>query len=76
MCNMAYKNLWLCQFVVSRRTAPMDWPLEVMYPAYCNGWLYVVTPKIMEYILQAVPTSPFVFIDDIYITGILRYHRQ
>ena len=52
----------------------MNWPWEVMCPSYCSGWLYVLTPLIVEQILQAVPTAPFVFLEDLYITGILRYN--
>ena len=59
-------------FSMSRKIEPEEWPWEVMYPSYCNGWLYIVTPKIVKLLLKAVATSPFLFIDDVYITGILR----
>ena len=55
-----------------RKIESEEWPYEVMYPSYCNGWLYIVTPKIIKLLLKAVTTSPFLFIDDVYITGILR----
>ena len=55
-----------------RKTDFKEWPSEVLYPSYCNGWLYVVTPKIVKLLLNAIETSPYLFIDDVYITGILR----
>ena len=51
----------------------MNWPQKILFPSSCNGWLYVVTPSIIRDLLNAVPTAPFVFMEDTYITGILRY---
>ena len=65
-------GIFASTFFHSRKTVPEEWPSEVMYPSYCNGWLYVVTPKIIRHLLIAVPSAPFIFIDDVYITGILR----
>ena len=31
-----------------------------------------ITPKILKLLLKAVNTAPYLFIDDVYITGILR----
>ena len=50
----------------------MNWPEKTLFPASCNGWLYVVTPRIIEHLLEAAPRAPFVFMEDTYITGILR----
>ena len=39
------------------------------YPEYCNGWLYVLHPDMAEKIAVAASTTPFLFVDDIFVTG-------
>ena len=51
----------------------MNWPEKILFPASCNGWLYVITPRIIRLLLDATSTAPFVFMEDTYITGILRH---
>ena len=52
---------------VSRAMYPAD-----RYPAYCNGWLYVLTPALARNIAAAAATTPFHFVDDIFVTGLAR----
>ena len=47
-----------------RKIAPTNWPEKTLFPASCNGWLYVVTPKIIERLLDGTKTAPFVFMED------------
>jgi hypothetical protein len=42
------------------------------YPAYCNGWLYVLAPALAAKIAVAATATPFHFVDDIYVTGNVR----
>lgn len=42
------------------------------YPEYCNGWLYVLHPDMAERIAVAASTTPFLFVDDIFVTGLAR----
>ena len=50
----------------------MDWPEKTLFPSSCNGWLYVVTPTVIKLLLDATSRAPFVFMEDTYVTGILR----
>ena len=66
-------NIRVNDIIISkRRIAPMNWPEKTLFPASCNGWLYVVNPKIIKNLLEATSNAPFVFMEDTYVTGILR----
>lgn len=48
------------------------------YPDYLSGWLYVTTPRSAKSLVLAAsePFTPIFWIDDTWITGILRAKRQ
>ncbi len=51
------------------------------YPSWCEGFAYVTTPEVARKLYQASLTTPFFWIDDVYVTGILAgkmnvLHRQ
>lgn len=45
-----------------------------IYPTYLSGWMYVMSPATAQALvaLAAKPTSKFFWIDDTWITGVLR----
>ncbi len=49
-----------------------DWPTDVAFPSYCNGWLYAVRAENAPKLVKASRETPKLFIDDLYITGILK----
>ena len=53
----------------------MDWPEKVLFPASCNGWLYALKPQTAMNLLKAANSAPYVFMEDTYITGILRLEK-
>lgn len=55
------------KFYVSYSTYPY-----MAYPDYCLGWIIAATLPTIETLLQEVPSSVPVHVDDVYITGILR----
>ena len=50
-----------------------EWVWDLPFPSYCNGWLYALKPYVAKQLVAASRHSPFIFIDDLYITGILRH---
>jgi len=44
-----------------------------LYPSFVSGWAYVTTPSTIRRLLQGLETLNFFWIDDVFITGILRY---
>lgn len=42
------------------------------YPPFCSGWGYMTTVETIESILDQIHPTNFLWIDDVYITGILR----
>lgn len=43
------------------------------YPKYCSGWLYIMNPNTIRELIHKLPESlPTFWIDDVYITGMLR----
>jgi len=43
-----------------------------MYPKYCSGAAYLITPSLMSTFLQATHQVPSLLIDDVYMTGLVR----
>jgi hypothetical protein len=41
------------------------------YPPYCAGWAYVTTQPAIAALLEAAPRLPPLWIDDLYVTGLL-----
>lgn len=46
------------------------------YPDYVSGWLYVTTHKTARALVHESVNQPFFWIDDTWITGILRYRQN
>ena len=46
------------------------------YPAFCQGMLIVMPLSTLEALYKQVPFEPFMWVDDIYVTGILREHLK
>ena len=41
-------------------------------PPYCNGWIYILSPETGRQLALASQVTPLVFIEDFYVTGVLR----
>ena len=53
-------------------TTPKEYPYEE-FPQYCSGWAYITTIDTISTIMQqALHEDKALWIDDVYITGILR----
>lgn len=72
-------NLVACYAIIAN-AKPMRsgrWAVSVeeypgqKYPDYCAGQIYVLTRVIVEQMLQAVDRKKFVWVNDVYITGML-----
>ena len=48
-----------------------DFPGQKAYPQYCSGITYVLSNDIIPELLQKSYSTPFFWVDDVYITGIL-----
>ena len=40
-----------------------------VYPDYCNGWVYILTPETAAAIVEASRHIKFLWIDDAWVTG-------
>lgn len=49
-----------------------EWPSDMAFPPYCNGWVYAVRSEYAGQLVAASRVTPKLFIDDLYVTGILR----
>ena len=58
-------------FFNSRVTQEL-WPWEGKYPTYCNGYMYALTPEIGMKLAAVSRITPFLPLDDIFVTGVLR----
>ena len=47
-----------------------EYPEEV-YPPYCEGYAYILDPKLAPKLVEAALTTLYFWIDDVYVTGIL-----
>ena len=48
-----------------------EWPMD-KYPDYCIGWMYAFQPSLALQLALASRSTPKMFLEDVYITGILR----
>ncbi|XP_023337856.1 beta-1,3-galactosyltransferase 5 [Eurytemora carolleeae] len=48
-----------------------QWPQSGM-PSYCLGWVYIIEPTIVTRLLDQTEHVPFIHIDDVFVTGLLR----
>ena len=46
-------------------------PGKKVYPTYCSGGLYVMTPDLPPLLYEAAKNAQFVWVDDAYLTGVL-----
>ncbi|CDW60957.1 Galactosyl T domain containing protein [Trichuris trichiura] len=44
---------------------------ETVYPRYCSGGSYSLTMQAVQPLLNSVEVTPFLWVDDVYITGLL-----
>ncbi|XP_063609853.1 beta-1,3-galactosyltransferase 5-like [Penaeus indicus] len=44
------------------------------YPVFCSGAAWVLPTRLLSRLLRASQTAPFLWVDDVYITGILARH--
>ena len=49
-----------------------EWPSDHSFPPYCNGWVYAIQAKNAPALAKASRITPKLFIDDLYVSGILR----
>lgn len=60
------------------RVAPSKWFVSTaefsgsVYPDYLSGWMYLTTPQTAARLVAEAQREPFFWIDDTWITGILR----
>ena len=45
-----------------------------VYPDYCQGWVYILTPRTAASIAEAAKYVKFLWIDDAWVTGYIRDH--
>lgn len=50
-----------------------DYPAS-QYPSYCAGGMWTLPTKQIPRLLEASKVAPFIWVDDVYICGILRKH--
>lgn len=48
-----------------------DYPNDY-YPTFVSGWGYITTIDVVNQLLNQIPSTPMFWIDDIYVTGMLR----
>ena len=46
--------------------------VDALQPPYCNGWVYILGPETGRQLALASQATPLVFIEDFYVTGVLR----
>lgn len=44
---------------------------KAFYPPFVSGWMYITTPQTAEKLVSQAMTTPYFWIDDVYVTGIL-----
>lgn len=43
-----------------------------IYPSFLSGWMYIITSHAVELLLKQIEHAKFFWIDDVFVTGILR----
>ena len=60
-----------------QRTKGWKWALSReefhrdIHPSFLSGWAYIITPTVARKLVNASKQTPFLWIDDVWITGIL-----
>ena len=77
--NRTLEGILLCNIIHHSRPFRKDtkWRVSLLeyalpvYPSYCQGVAYVMSPDVVQSILMAAGHVDFLWIDDIFMTGIL-----
>ncbi|ROT70701.1 hypothetical protein C7M84_011000 [Penaeus vannamei] len=66
-CNVMWSQVMRSgKWAVSRQEYPSD-----KYPAFCSGEAWVLPTALLPRLLEASKSAPFLWVDDVYVTGIL-----
>ncbi|XP_042894379.1 beta-1,3-galactosyltransferase 5-like [Penaeus japonicus] len=57
------------KWAVTREEFPDD-----EYPIFCSGDVWVLPTRLLPRLLEASKSAPFLWVDDVYITGVLAQH--
>ncbi|XP_037955857.1 beta-1,3-galactosyltransferase bre-2-like [Teleopsis dalmanni] len=60
----------------SKWYVPMEEYSESVYPDYVSGWFYITNLLTSKYIAKEAQKTPFFWIDDVFVTGIIRQNLQ
>ena len=52
------------------------WPFDGPFPSYCNGYMYALKPRTAMKLAAVAKSTPFLPLDDIFVTGVLRDRLQ
>ncbi|XP_055887087.1 beta-1,3-galactosyltransferase 1-like [Biomphalaria glabrata] len=72
--ELIFCHMWM--FAEVERTG--KWGISLLeygqdyYPPYCSGFFVVIMPAIVEDIYQAAKATPFLWLDDVFIYGVVR----
>ncbi|XP_054726941.1 beta-1,3-galactosyltransferase 5 [Anastrepha obliqua] len=80
--NLIASSTYLAGYVLNARApvrntankwyvSKQEWPKDI-YPAYLSGWLYITNPATALRLVKEAQQTPFFWIDDTWVTGILR----
>ena len=75
-------NLWIIKNKIGNELKPLrgtssKWDVTYeeyaakMYPSFMSGWAYATTTTAASCIVKESETSPFFWIDDVFVTGVL-----
>jgi len=62
----------LFEGVNSRYGVPVEVYPHSQFPEFCLGWIYILTPSLAEKLGMAASGTPYMNIDDVYVTGLVR----
>merc|ERR1711915_745881 len=62
----------LFEGVNSRYGVPVEVYPHSQFPEFCLGWIYILTPSLAEKFGMAASGTPYMNIDDVYVTGLVR----
>ena len=60
------------KWIVTYDEMPADLFEPDVYPDYCQGWVYILTPETAANIAEAAKHVKFFWIDDAWVTGYIR----
>ncbi|XP_047476434.1 beta-1,3-galactosyltransferase 5-like [Penaeus chinensis] len=66
-CNVMWSQVMRTgKWAVAREEFPSD-----EYPAFCSGHVWVLPTPLLPRLLEASKSAPFLWVDDVYVTGVL-----